>query len=440
MLRVLLLVFALSACAAEIPALDQLGEAERQRAKIPGLVLVAVKGDQVIYAKGFGVAGIETNEPVTPDHLFRVGSTTKMFVGAAVVKLAEQGKLKMDEPIGNHIRNIDPSLAKLTAHQLLSHTAGLWDRTLMFGPHDDSALEANVASWKSEIFFTEPDQVVSYSNMGYVLAGRLIEAVTGKPFGDAMPELLFGPLGMKRTTFRPTMAMTWPLAQGHVETDGKLAIARPAADHAGYWPAGSMFTSGNDFSRWAIAFLNEGKLNAAPVLSTSLIRAMSTPRVSIPGTVSGRSYAYGLTIDDSAGSRVIEHGGSRHGYTSALRMSPEFRIAVITIGNKSGGDVSTLAEKAFGHLMPVRSPAVKTGMVSSLPLDSYRGDYFNGPNKIAVGAADGKLSVEAQGRMRVLQPAPGGCFESEKGGGPVCFVSKNGATYLMQGLRSYKRK
>jgi CubicO group peptidase (beta-lactamase class C family) len=145
----------------------------------PGAAIAIVQDGRMIYSRGFGLANVETGEEVRPEMLFRLGSTTKMFTAAAVVLLADQGKLNLHEPIGKHIAGLSPKLAALTAHQLLSHTSGILDEAPMFGSHDDDALKREVASWTDARFFTEPGQIYSYSNPGYWLAGLLAEQVGG---------------------------------------------------------------------------------------------------------------------------------------------------------------------------------------------------------------------------------------------------------------------
>src|SRR6185436_20110663 len=179
-----------------------------------------------------------TGQAVAPEMLFRLGSTTKMFTAAALVGLAEEGKLKLAEPIGNSIPGLDPRIAALTAHQLLTHTAGLTDESIMNGRHDDAALAAGIRAMDVSWLFTEPDAIHSYANPGYWIAGLACEQLAGKPYADVMDERLFHPLGMRRTTLRPTLAMTWPLALGHGVKSGKAVIVRPQADNAATWPAG----------------------------------------------------------------------------------------------------------------------------------------------------------------------------------------------------------
>ena len=109
----------------------------------------------------------------------------------------------------------------------------------MFGSHDDEALKREVAGWKDDRFFTQAGKVYSYSNPGYWLAGLLAETIGGKPYADQVATTIFEPLGMTHSTFRPTIALTFPLAQGHDVFAGKQEIIRPAADNAASWPAGS---------------------------------------------------------------------------------------------------------------------------------------------------------------------------------------------------------
>ena len=411
-MRALLLLFVIALLPAQ--TLDQIPSEELSRQHIPGLVMMAVKDGRVMYAKGFGVLSVEAGAPITPDALFRVGSTTKMMVATATLKLSERGKLRLDAPVGDYIAGLNARVARLTPHQILSHTSGLMDETKMYGSHDDEALERNVSSWKDDVFFTEPGKIYSYSNLGFVLAGRLIEVVNGKPFADSMEELVFKPLGMNSTTFRPTMAMTYPLAQGHTAAG---AVSRPAADHAGYWPAGSMFASGNDFAKFVIAFLN-GDVPAA----------LAKPNVDVPGIRPGVQYGYGLEIDTGRGVRIVEHGGSRAGYRSHVVMAPEFKTGVVVLCNKDGAQPGPIAQKALELLLPVHFTPAPVATPGAPDLTKLTGKYVNGPNSIEIGVEGGKLTTA----KRALDPVSPNCF---RGATTVCFV--NG--YAHTGGRSYAK-
>jgi CubicO group peptidase (beta-lactamase class C family) len=228
------------------------------------------------------------------------------------------------------------------------------DEAPMYGDHDDAAMARVIRSWKDDQLFTEPGKIISYSNPGYWLAGFVAESVVGKPYADLMSDRLFKPIGMTRTTFRPTMAMTYPFAQGH-NASGKSAptVVRPFADNSASWPAGSMFTNVFDLSRFVIAFMNNGKLDGKQVLQPSVIAKLSTPRIRIP-TSATEKYGYGLMISDYRGVHVVEHGGSRSGYGSIIKMVPQSRFAVIVLGNRTGVALNRAAEKAMELMLPLK--------------------------------------------------------------------------------------
>ena len=200
-----------------------------------GAAVAVVSGTTIVFSHGYGIASVDTREPVLPDMLFRLGSTTKMFTAAAVTGLVVEGKIDLGAPVSRYIAGLDETIGKLTANQLLTHTSGLRDEAPMFGSHDETALGNGIHTWKADFLFAPPGRIYSYSNPGYWLAGYLAETVSGKPYADVIEQRLFHPLGMQRSTLRPTMAMTWPLAQGHEVKDGKPEVIGPAADNAGGW-------------------------------------------------------------------------------------------------------------------------------------------------------------------------------------------------------------
>jgi CubicO group peptidase (beta-lactamase class C family) len=378
----------------DFSVLEKAAVEELKATNAPGAAVAIVEGDKVIFAKGFGSANVETGAPVTPDMLFRLGSTTKMMTAAALVGLAEEGRFKLDEPVGKYVKGLSPGLARLTAHQLLSHTAGLRDEAIMQGPHDDSALGARVRGWTDDFIIFEPGRIYSYSNPGYALAGLLLEEVGGKPYADVMAERVFQPLGMKRTTLRPTMAMTWPLAQGHGSPPGRAPeIIRPAADYAGGWPAGSVFTSAEEFARFAIAFMNGGRIEGRQAISPAVIAKLSEPNVETYGEEEAR-YGYGLMITRRRGVRLLRHGGSRAGYGSMVAMAPEQRVAVIILGNRTGASLPKTAETALElmlALQPVSEEKPKPVPMTATEMAGYCGVYASAGDRVEIFARDGRL-------------------------------------------------
>jgi CubicO group peptidase (beta-lactamase class C family) len=416
-----------------------------ERSEVPGCAVAVVLSNQTIFAKGFGVASVETRGFIDADTLFRLGSTTKMFTAAALVSLAEQGKVDLEKPIGDYVKGLHPKLARLTSHQLLTHTAGLADETKMEGLHDDSALGNNARAQKDELCFTEPGRIWSYSNPGYWLAGLVVEEVSGKPFADAVHDRVLAPIGMKRSTLRPTEAMTWPLAIGHgPEGRGKPEVIRPLSDNAAGRPAGQLFTSANEYARFCIAFMDNGKLDGKQVLSPFIIEKLSTPHVPVPGAA--RHYGYGLTVEDQDGLRWLSHGGSRTGYGSQIKMCPAKQFAVIILCNKTGESLPRVANEAarivLGIAPPVPRREPKAEPIAENELQRYAGTYSNGRATLRLFVKDGKLrgplggDIEwiGENRFRRSNGAPGS--EAE-----LVFVPNESGQieYLLRGGRALKK-
>ena len=307
----------------DLTELERVALAELQELRTPGAAVAVVSGDRLVFAKGFGVSNIETGAPVTPDTLFRIGSITKIFTAAVLVSLAEEGQIKLDEPIGVYVKGLNHKLSRVTAHQLMSHAAGMTDESPSdYGSHDDSALAPYVRSLKEDHFFTEPGEIFSYSNPGFGVAGFVIEEVGGRFYADQMSERLFSPLRMNRTTFRPTLAMTYPLSQGH-DASGKAkpTVVRPFVDNVAGWPDGFMFSSVTDLARFAIAFMNGGRIDGKQVLTPAVITKLSMPYADLhsPFGFGHGKYGYALFVHDYRGARVVWHAGLIPGFGALLQ-------------------------------------------------------------------------------------------------------------------------
>jgi CubicO group peptidase (beta-lactamase class C family) len=369
--------------------LEEAVAAALKETKTPGAAVAVVSGDRVIFSKGFGVADAETGRPVTPDTLFRIGSTTKILTAVTLLRLAEEGKIKLDRPVGEYARGLSPALARLTAAQLLSHTAGVIDVDPDYGPHDESALGATVRTWGDDFVFAEPGRVFSYSNEGYDLLGYVIEQAGGEPYARQVRERLLVPLGMKRSCFRVDVAMTYPFSQGHsLSEDGKVTVARPFPDNVVGWPNGFLFSSANELARLAVALMNEGKIEGRQVISPAVLAQVFEPRADIP--VAGKAadhirYGYGMMLRDYRGTRLAMHDGALTGFTCVFRMVPERRLAVVALGNLTDAKLDGIWRAAFDLLLPARpaptpaTTAAKRLEMSAGEMARYAGRYVNNP-------------------------------------------------------------
>src|SRR5947209_7176403 len=210
--------------------LEQRIEQGMQKGHVPGLALAIVKDQEVIYARGFGVTSVEDGGlPVTPQTLFRIGSTTKPLTGTAVMRLVEAGQIDLDRPVRDRLDWFalsEPGAERVTLRMLMSHTAGLPTAAEHVGAREPGGLEAYLRREIASLpLVAPPGRVWSYSNPGISLVGHLAEVAAGKPYAELMRELVFDPLEMGRTTFDPTVAMTYPLAQSHDRAeDGTLSV------------------------------------------------------------------------------------------------------------------------------------------------------------------------------------------------------------------------
>lgn len=325
---------------------------EMQKAGIPGAAVAVVVGDRVMWTQGFGVASTETKAPVTADTLFQIGSVTKSFTAAALHVAAAQGALVLDRSVGSYVKGLASCVGAPTLAQLLSHTGGLIDEPDEFGTQGEDGLGAYQRTWTSEYCMLPPGRVFSYSNSGYSLAGLALQEVDGKPFADAMKTRVLAPLGMTRTTFRPTEAMTWPLAVGHRRNkDGAFEVVRPLANDARLWPAGTLYSSANEMARFLVALMNDGRVDGTQVLPVGVAQSMRLSRVAVRTT--RQLYAQGLFIE--RGGR-LGHGGTMTGYVAQVAFDREPSMGVVVLTNADGVNPEPLASR-------LREEALRTDAV-----------------------------------------------------------------------------
>lgn len=386
--------------ALDTAALDSTIRAEMRDTRAPGASVAVVVGDRIVFARGYGATSIEGGASVDSATLFRIGSTTKMFTGLTALRLAERDSALLRRPIGRYARGLQGALQPLTLHQLLTHTAGMTNAAAADGPHDPEALGARVRSWGAAMRFAAAGDIYSYSGPGYWLAGYAIEQAGGRWFADVVDSLVLAPLGMTRSTFWPLEAFTHPVAQDHrVGPDGVARVVRPFPDDITTWASGSLFSSAWELGRFAVAMLNEGRLDGAQAIPSRTVAAMLAPRAPVPG--GGCAYAYGLSTCEEDGVRTFSHAGFRGGSGSVVTLVPAHRLAVIVISNRNGGIFRRTERRALELLLPRRAEPAPAGPVTAATppprvLDAraraaLAGAYANGPDTLRLVERDGRL-------------------------------------------------
>jgi len=307
----------------------------------PGAVILIARGDQIIYRAARGSAQIELGVPLQANQTFRIASITKMFTAALVVKLAQLGKLSLDDKLATYV----PGIANgevITLRQLLNHTAGVSD--IVNDPQPGFfARKVDTATLIAEIKKREPSfppgTRFAYSNAGYILLGAVIEKVTGKPWQDALRATLLEPLDLKETGYgdnarivpRRVAGYTTDNADHHVENASYINASVPAA-------AGALVSTANDLLHWMRA-LAQGK-----VVGRDGFKQMTTAVANVPGA-STHPYGFGMYIWQVRGNEMVGHTGQIDGFASALAYLPKQDISVVVLANDDNFDARTMARR-----------------------------------------------------------------------------------------------
>lgn len=331
-------------------AIDRAAQAAIDAGESPGLQVAVFKDGAPVLVKGYGSANLELNVPIGNDSVFRIGSVTKQFTAAALLKLQEEGKLSTSDRLSKYYPAY-PRAADVTLAQMLHHTSGLHSYT------DDEAIlqrEAAVTlttdQWverfarmpKTQDF--EPGTGWTYSNTAYFLLGGVVEKVEGKPLATVLKDRFFAPLGMTQTALDDEQEIVPARVAGYDgEAPGKFKNARlismtiPGG-------AGAMRSSASDLVKWNAALFGgkvlkpaswqamiaPGRLNNGQPSST----AMPKPEGAGPS-----EYGFALGIDKVEGHNRIGHGGGIFGFNTSLHEFPNDRITVAVIANSIGPKV-----------------------------------------------------------------------------------------------------
>ena len=370
---------------------------------VPGAALGVLRDDEVTVAHA-GLADVATGEPVTPATRFAVGSLTKPMVATVVARLAEDGRLSLDDPVAERVPELRSSgwAARATIADLLANRSGLPLRDdLEFGferfeGDDDAALSRYVEHVAAA--GPGPD-CWSYSNAGWCLLGRVVESATGATWEDAMRALLFAPAGMAETSFAPPDRRTSGYdvtAEGPVPVD---AVATRA-----FGPAGTtVLSTVSDLVRFAALHLEDGSL--------ATLREVQA-EVAIHGWLD--AWCSGWARFDWDGGPVWGWDGVIGGERCVLRLLPEQRAAAVLLTNGTTG--RALYRSLFAELMPawfgIRMPPLRLESAASAAGDLARfaGVYAWPDRRFEVSAGDGLLGVESESVSIEAHPVDGRTF------------------------------
>jgi CubicO group peptidase (beta-lactamase class C family) len=377
---------------------------------IAGTAVAVVHDGRVLMTRGYGRARLTPDVPVDPDRtLFRVGSVTKVFTGAAALQLVDAGKLDLQKDIRTYLPDV-PLRYGTTTHQLLTHTAGFDER--FAGAYTDAG---HVVPLAEHLRLSPPQQVIrpgraySYSNYNYAVAGLVIEARSGLTFERYLDERVFGPLKMTASTaHQPSQSrLAANLSRGYRWTGDRHQPLEYRYTYAS--PSGAIATSAADMGRFMIALLNDGVLDGTRVLSPAsakaLLAAQFTPDPRIPATT------YGFSHLMWHGRRLVIRGGTLGDQAGMLILMPEDRLGIFVASNSLPGLGDFLYAPMMTHLfgaadppLPALAPRPGAHERAARLAGTYR-DYHHTRNDMSRVRAlmpfiQGRLTVDGDGALR----------------------------------------
>jgi len=324
--------------------------------EMAGLAIGIVRGDEVVYVKGFGVKHLETREPVTATSLFHLASVSKPFVATAIMQLAEQGKLDLDTPIVRYLPYFtmnDERSRAITVQQMLSHVSGMPDEENYYWDqpeYDAGALERYVRRLGNASLLFAPGERFAYSNIAYEVLGDLIAKRSGHSFEEYMRRHLLRPLGMSTSTFfkhevPPELAMT-----PHVSVP-QIMLSPVYPYHRAHAPSSTLHSSALEMCHWARANLQKGNWNGKRILSAASYDLLWHPYAPIEEGDPPVFYGLGWFLGTYKGKRQISHGGQDTGFETTFVLLPEESIGVVVLANTLPAPVYQIREAALDVLL-----------------------------------------------------------------------------------------
>lgn len=349
--------------------LDDQMQAEHKVKQFNGTVLVMQKG-KPIYKKSFGMADKEWNIANTNETKYRIGSVTKQFTSAAIMQLAGQGKLSVDDKLTKYFPDY-PKGDSITLHMLLTHTSGIKNYTAIPGFFLKASAplsnDSVVAMFRNKPLDFTPGSAWSYSNSGYFLLGMIIEKVTGFKYSDYLAQQVIKKAGLKNTMIDRTDSILAYRAKGYsVNRYGGWENAlNMSVDWA--YSAGALVSTVDDMYQWTKALHNN------QVVSAASTQQMFTAHMD--------GYGYGLIVDSLKGHRRISHNGAIPGFTSYVGYFPQDDITIVVLSNfmNAGSNATIVGDNlsAIMYNLFVQKPYVpKEVKIDPALLDKYAGKYF----------------------------------------------------------------
>jgi CubicO group peptidase (beta-lactamase class C family) len=317
-------------------SIDDIANQVLKTTGVPSASVAVVQDGKIAYVQAYGAAKLDPRTPATPQMRYSIGSISKQFTAAAILLLAEEGKLSLDDPVSKYVPRLTDG-DQITIRQILSHTSGYQD----FWPQDyvpplmlkPITAQEIMDRWAKIPLDFQPGTKWQYSNTNYVIAGVIVEKIAGMPLLQFLSQRLFTPLAM--TSVADTNLNKLPPTDPTGYFKYALGPPHPAPKEGKGWmfAAGELAMTAEDLAKWDIAMINR------TVLKPASYREMETEVVLKNGV--GTNYGLGVFVRNTNGHRVLEHGGEVSGFVAENIVMPDDKIAIVVLTNQDASEAAS---------------------------------------------------------------------------------------------------
>ncbi len=325
---------------------DSVARAVLASTGVPSASVAVVRDGALAYAQAYGYARLDPETPALPSMRYNIGSISKQFAASCILLLQQAGKLSLDDDVARWLPRLTRA-REVTIRQLLSHTSGYQD----YWPQDyvpplmqrPITADSIMSRWAKKPLDFEPGTRWQYSNTNFVIAGVIVEKVSGMPFFEFLRRRVLEPLGMRSAVNSDADPLVAPDPVGYMSYG--IGPLRPApAEGAGWmYAAGELGMTASDLATWDISVMDES------LLSRASYRALETEVLLTSGV--GTGYGLGVSVGLDAGHRVLSHSGEVSGFTASNRIYPDDRAAVVVLTNQDAATGAGAISQAIGRLL-----------------------------------------------------------------------------------------
>jgi CubicO group peptidase (beta-lactamase class C family) len=336
----------------------------------PGVAVIVTKNGETLYKQARGLANIELQVPIKTDTVFRLGSITKQFTGAAIMMLVEQGKLSLSDDLHQYIPDFPTEGNKVTIKHLLTHTSGIANYTqdakiMEMESKTPTTLDRMITRFAEHPMTLKTGEANRYSNTGYVLLGKIIEVASGKTYAEFIEQDIFAKLGMKDSRFGglqmiPNRASGYSAGESGYVNSGYIDMMWPHA-------AGSLLSTVDDLNMWFKA-LRSGKL-----VSKANYKLMTSPAKLNDDSMS--DYGFGLGLFKLNKYDAIGHGGGIHGFVTNAFYIPSEDLYVAVLNNYDSGNPGEIARMLAVVALEIPVPKFEKMNLDNQQLAPMMGSY-----------------------------------------------------------------